>query len=584
MGTRSRPLEAQAAPRPAPRRPSSGLDELLPVLKALVIVLLGVFIYAPALHGDWLWDDQDLLPHNELMQDPDGWWRIWLQPWVMFDFMPVKISVEWAEWHLFGDDTFGYHVVSLVLHLLSALLLWRFFTRLGLRYAWLGAVLFTVHPVHVESVAWISELKNTLSLPFFLLAMTAWVDYETRRKSGLYVAALLLFLVAMLAKPTMAMFPVVILLYAWWKRGRIGRGDIVAASPFFIISLAVGATAAYFLHRSTGEQHVLLGGPLSRMACAGLCLAFYFSKCVLPLCLLSTYPQWPVNPPSPLQFLPWPVLLGVLAFLWTKRTTWGRHALLGLGFFLLNLAPFLGLSAASYMNFTWVMDHLLYIPSLGLIGLAVAAAAHIASLLPAPGRTLGAGLVVVLIGWMTWTSHEYAFLYQNLRTLWTYNVAQNPGSALSHNDLGTTYASEGDNVRAMEEFRIAEQLDPRYADAHHNIAIILMNTGHLEEATAELQLAIAQMPQVGELHYSLGNALALSHQRDAAIAQYAEAINLQPDLKVGYHNLKVLLSSEGRKQEAFSVVQLGLSHFPNDQQLQADLLDLEGKLPPQQRP
>ena len=250
--------------------------------------------------------------------------------------------------------------------------MWRLLGKLGVRLAWLGGLLFAIHPVLVESVAWIAELKNTLSLPPFLVAMCAWIDYDEHGKWTQYCLALGLFLVAMLCKPTMVMFPVVILLYAWWRRRRIGVQDLKASVPFFAVSLALGLTTLWFLHHAMAPQAVQLGGFLSRAACAGLSLAFYFSKFLLPIGLLPTYPQWTVGRPSLVQFLPWPILFGVLYLCWANRTSWERHALLGLGFFLLNLAPFVGFRAVAYMSFTWVMDHVLYIPVIGLIGLVAA--------------------------------------------------------------------------------------------------------------------------------------------------------------------------------------------------------------------
>jgi hypothetical protein len=154
-----------------------------------------------------------------MTQSPTGLWSIWFEPGSQLDYYPIKASVQWLQWHLWGMDTLGYHLTNVVLHILSALLVWRLLSKFGLRLAWLGGLIFAIHPVQVESVAWIAELKNTLSLPPFLLAMCAWIDYEERGKAKDYFLALGLFLVAMLCKLTVVLFPLVILLYAWWRRG-----------------------------------------------------------------------------------------------------------------------------------------------------------------------------------------------------------------------------------------------------------------------------------------------------------------------------------------------------------------------------
>jgi len=224
------------------QRPAINRTLTLQALHALLIVAAGLWVFWPALHGAWLWDDDLLITNNPLIHDPAGLGKIWFAPTTsLIDYLPITVSVEWLEWHLWGMNTFGYHLTSIVLHLTSALLVWRLLTKLGLRLAWLGGLLFAIHPVMVESVAWIAELKNTLSLPPFLLAMCAWIDYDEQGKWTEYVLALGLFLVAMLCKATMVMFPVVILLYAWWKRGRVGVRDLAGNAPFFALSVVLGA-------------------------------------------------------------------------------------------------------------------------------------------------------------------------------------------------------------------------------------------------------------------------------------------------------------------------------------------------------
>ena len=553
---RKQRTRADEPPLPAP--PRSPKDDYLLVLRAAIIVALGIFIYWPALNGDWLWDDRDLIADNTLIHDPDGLWKIWLQPSVMFDFLPLKISVEWIEWRLFGEDTLGYHLVSLALHLTSVFLLWRLFFKLGLRYAWLGALIFLVHPVQVESVAWIAELKNTLSLPFFLLAMIAWIDFDARGKRSDYALSLGMFLLAMLSKPTMVMFPCVILLYAWWRRGRFGTKDLLQSAAFFAISLGVGLATVSWLGKTAGEQHVLLGGPLSRVACAGLSLAFYFSKCVLPVDLMTIYPLWKVDPPQPLQFLPWPLLIGVLWFLWSQRTTWGRHALFGIGFFLINLAPFIGLNAGSYMNYSWVMDHLLYIPIIGLIGLAVAAISHMASQLTSLPRKIGATILAILLALMAWSSHGYATLYTSLEALWGHNVASNPMAALPHNNLGVAYARRGELAEALAQFQIAAALDPRYVDARHNFALELMNTGRTAEALPELQAVLTMQPNNPESYYNLGTDLADLGRDAEAIPEFQYCLALNPGYLPAYNNLAISLAHVKRLDEAIAIAQAGL--------------------------
>jgi tetratricopeptide (TPR) repeat protein len=529
----SRP--AQTHPARAARYPQT--DRWL-MLKVLVIVVAGIAIYGPSLGGDWLWDDDLLVTGNSLVHDPAGWWRIWLVPTSLFDYLPLKVTVEWIEWHLWGDNPLPYRILNLALHLTGALLLWRLLAKFGLRSAWLGALIFTVHPVMVESVAWIAELKNTLSLPIALCAMCAWIDFDRDRRPRDYALALGLFLVTMLCKATFVMFPVVILLYAWWRHGRVGLADLKASAPFFGVSLVLGLVTVWFLHLHGMDSHpAKLGGAWSRTACAGLALSFYFSKAVLPVFLMPIYPLWNVDPPRLIQFLPWPVCAGVFYFLWVRRDGWGRPALFGLGFFVVNLLPFLGFTAGSYMSFTWTMDHILYLPMLGLIGLAVAGCEHLLPLLSYLGRKIAVGILAFLVGLMAWGGHDYAGDYVNQETLWSYSLRQNPDNWLAHIDLANA----------------------------------LYNKGELDAAFAHYQQALAIRPDIAEVYFNLGYAYYRARDLPKAIADYEKAIDLNPNYVNARSNLGVALGAEGKMPEAIEQYHQALHYDPGSAEAHNDL-------------
>ncbi|MDB4793623.1 tetratricopeptide repeat protein [Methylacidiphilales bacterium] len=496
-----------------------------------VIVVTGLWIFWPALHGNWLWDDDELITRNQSIHGMDGLWKIWFEPLDQTDFFPLKVSVEWLEWQLWQSDTFGYHLVNVVLHILNALLVWRLLGKFGLRFAWLGGLIFLVHPVVVESVAWIAELKNTLSLPFFILAICAFLDYDDRRKWRDYLLALGFFLLAMLCKTSMVMFPFVILLHAWWKRGRIGWHDLKASVPFFILSLVLGLITVVFLtHHSIGRYGVEIGGYLSRFVIAGLSITFYFGKCILPIGLMPTYPKWVVDPPSPWQFLPWPILVGVLYGLWTKRATWGRHALFGLGFFLINLAPFVGSFTGSYMRFTWVMDHFLYIPLIGLIGVAVAGMEQIEKELTPTARRVGIGVVTVTLALMAWGSHAYAGLYVDQQTLSTYTVESNPRALPARQSLGDIFLAEGRLEDAIDQYQQVLKIDPDYIDTHCNMGIAYYRLGRIPEAIEHYEYVLKIHPSDPETNGNLGVALLQTGHTQEAIEHLQKALQIDPDL------------------------------------------------------
>jgi len=535
------------------------------LLRVLVIIAAGLWAFWPAVHGDWIWDDDLLVAKNALVHDPAGLWKIWFEPNRLVDFFPLKVSVEWLEWQLWQNNTFGYHLTNIILHIFNALLIWRLFSKLGLHLAWLGGLIFVVHPVTVESVAWISELKNTLSLPPLLLAMCAFIDYEDHGGWRNYFLALGLFLVAMLCKTTVVMFPVVILLYIWWKRGQIGMRDLKFNIPFFVISLGLGLITVWFLHQhANGLRGAVLGGFFSRLALAGLSIVFYFSKCLMPVGLMPVYPKWVIDPPSLIQFLPWVVLVGVFYWLWTKREEWGRHAFLGLGFFLINLAPFVGFVAGSYMGFSWVMDHLLYLPIIGLIGLAVAGLGQIEEKLSGSVKPFAIGIVAAVVMLMAWETHGYSAVFVNSEKFWTYAAQRNPEALGPHLNLGMAYVDENRLEEAIDQFQEVLKMEPNHTAARTNLGLALSRKGALSEAIEEYEKVLQLDPDSADAHCNLGGAFLQANRFPEAIEQYEMALKLDPHDVTAYVSLGLALDQEGRASEAIEQDEQALKISPND--------------------
>ena len=286
-------------------------------IRAALIALAGCWVFSPALRGPWIWDDDLYITGNTLLRSAAGLGKIWCSP-TGVNYFPITFTLQWLEWQAWGDNPVGYHCVNIGLHLLGSFLLWRLLFKLDIRHAWLGGLIFAVHPLAVESVAWISEQKNTTSLPLLLLATGAWIDYDRERSRGAYVTSVLLFLAAMLCKSTVAMFPFVLLLYAWWRRGRIGLSDLKASIPFFAVSLGLGLVTVWFerYRAMSGLEIVEAGGIFNRIAGAALAVVFYFSKSVVPFGLSLIYPPWTLGPLWLGQLLSWLLICAVSGWLW----------------------------------------------------------------------------------------------------------------------------------------------------------------------------------------------------------------------------------------------------------------------------
>ena len=527
------------------------------LLPALLIVAAGLWVYGPALHAGWVWDDVEEVTQNPVLQEPGGLAKIWLAP-AGPDYFPLKATVQWLEWRAWGDAPAGYHAITLALHLLSALLFWRLLRQLGLRLAWAGGFLFAVHPLAVESVAWAAELKNTLSLVFLLGAMLAYAAFDTKRGRGAYALSLGLFVLAMLSKTSVVMFPAVILLHAWWRRGRIDRRDFQASAPFFAVSLGLGSATLWFQqHRAILAGHDFAGGPLTRVLASGLALAFYLGKSIWPFGLLPVYPHWTVDPGEPLNYVPWLAAAGLGVFLWTRRASWGRAALFGLGFLVLNLLPVLGFVGMSYLRLSRVADHFAYLPLLGIIALAVAALAR----LPRVAQLAILAAVGLVFAWQ---SRTYASVFQGEKTLWTYTLERNPQAWIAEGNLGYELFQEGHGPEAIAHYRAALRLEPDFAEARYNLGTALLRTNQVAPAIAEYEAALRLRPASAGMENNLATALAESGRLPEAVAHFEQAVRLEPDYADARHNLGNAYLLSHRLADAAAQYEAALRLRPDD--------------------
>jgi Flp pilus assembly protein TadD len=564
---------ASAAAR-APR--GIEIDRLRDLLfGSTLIVLAGLWIYSPAYHGDWLWDDDQLLTANPVVQSGSlaGLAKLWFNP-DGADFFPLSYTALWAQWPFFGNQPTGYHVTTILLHITAALSLWALLARMRIPGAWLSGLLFAIHPVCVESVAWVSETKNTLSLPLFLLCCLCWVvqdeEPDARKRTRFYVLSILLFLLAMLAKTSMVALPVVLLVHAWWKRGGVSFEDAVRTAPFFLISFVLGIiTCSYQWGRAIGAEKIPVGGVASRIATAGMAILFYLGQIVWPMNLLPIYPRWEVDPPKAWQFLAWPVIAAAAAWIWANRGTaerpgWGRHAAFGLGFFLLMVLPVLGFVTISYMRITWVADHFIYLPMIGVIPLVGAALTRwyersddewSRALIMAGGAISVAACMLL--------SFRYANAWASEDALWTHTLRSNHGAWQAHNRLGAKKFARGDIEGAYYHFTQSTRLRPDLGETHNNLGSSLMAKGRLDEAIREFAEACRRTPGVPQMQVNLANALFQAGRFDEASAGFRVLLEKQPNNAALLNNYAVSLYRQGKREEAVRTFRRAVEIDPN---------------------
>ena len=534
------------------------------LLHAAIIALACLWVYSPSYHGDWLWDDDQLLTANPVVQSGSltGLSKLWFNP-DGADFFPLSYTALWAQWPFFKNQPTGYHVTTIVLHLIGSLLLWALLDRMRIPGAWLSSLIFAIHPVAVESVAWVSETKNTLSLPLFLLACLCWVvqdeedeEKEDGRRTQFYVLSMVFFLLAMLAKTSMVGLPVLLLLHAWWKRGTVTLEDVIQAAPFFLISLVLGLITIQYQHgRAIGAEKILVGGVASRIATAGMAILFYLKQIVWPVNLLPIYPRWEVDPPKVWQFLAWPVIAAAAAWLWANRGTadrpgWGRHALFGLGFFLLMVLPVLGFVTISYMRITWVADHFIYLPMIGVIALIGAATTRWYERSTPSAQPLILAGGAILLAACGLLAFRYANAWASEDALWTHTLKTNHNAWQAHNRLGAKKFSRGDIEGGFYHFTQSTRLRPDLGETHNNLGSALSAKGRLDEAIKEFAVACQLTPHVPAMRVNLANALFQAGRFAEASDAFLFLLEKEPNNAALLNNYAVTLYRQGKKDDA----------------------------------
>jgi len=525
----------------------------------LVVVIFGLvlFCYWPALQGAILWDDPAHIPRPDL-QSWQGLGRIWTDIRATQQYYPVLFSAFWVEHRLWGDDTLGYHLVNVVFHTVScclfAVLLRRLWgpARVGATAGvpagaeWFAAALFAVHPICVESVAWITEQKNTLSLVFYLLAALVYLDFAEKRQARSYVFASLLFLGALGSKTVTVTLPVALLIVLAWKQGGLRwRRDVGPLLPWFLLSLASGLLTSWIERHVIGADVVVFDLTfVQRALLAGRVLWFYVGQLAWPADLYFFYPKWDVAGAAAGWTGYLLAAIAVTGGLWAWRRRW-PGALAAWLVFGAGLFPVLGFFKVFFFGFTYVNDHFQYLPSLGL--LAAAAGGGALLLAKAPRRLRLAGLVLGGLGLavLAAASHRQSATYRDNETLARSVLARNPASWIARQILATTLAKDpGRHAEAMAEFKEVVRLNPDYPDGHVGLGVELSRLpGHRDEAIAAYERALALRAEIPEAQYNLGLILSAMPGRAAeAVAHYEAALRTRPNHPETHANLADLLA------------------------------------------
>ncbi len=568
-------------------------------LIAAIIVAVAM-VYLPVLRGDFVWDDFLLITGNPLLQNFSGLVEIWSGGRTA-DYFPLTNTIFWIEHHLFSANATGYHAVNILLQIANALLVWRLLTRLNIPGAWLAGLIFGIHPVHVASVAWISELKNLLAMFFALLSVLCFLELDGQRLRNsvtAYAASLVFFALALLSKTQVVFLPFVLLLCAWWRNKKSAetktnhdlRRDVIRSWPFFALAIVLGLVTMWFQNRGIGEEEIVIGSLPRRFVNAAMAIWWYAGHLFAPVRLMAIYPNWRFDSPRVLEWLPLIALICVLAGLWHWRDRGTRGAFFAVACFVVALLPSLGLVRMAYVRSgTLVANHLQYFADVPLLALFSAGVAYAWNHRQRMTKIATATIVTLLVGAMGTYAFARVQVYRNEETLWQDNLSKNPDAWQAHIMMAQRRFKQERYAEAAYHAGRAAELKPELADIHNELGLAYCRLERFEEGIAEYRAALqlkeakpstARNAGVAKIRANLANALAITanhlsesaptipeeamRRYDEAIRQYQEALELDPQQPAIHRNLGMLLAQLGRYDEAIAHLRATLQMVPNE--------------------
>lgn len=555
---------------PAPE--NCGLPDFLPSswrktwVFGLFLLIATLIAYAPALPAGFVWDDEDYVTNDPLLTAPDGLQKIWFSLDSPSQYFPLTYTTFYIEHKLWGFNPAGYHLLNILLHAADAFLLWRVLTTLRVPGSWLAAAIFALHPVEVESVAWISERKNVLMGFFYMLTLLAWMrftDPNRKRPWPYYFLSIILFALALCAKTTACTLPFVLLLILWLEKMPIGWRRVLQVAPFAALSVGMGLITVYWEGHHQGPRPKAFDiGILERVLIASRALWFYAGKALWPVNLTVNYPRWDISPSSPIAYA-WLLLTATAAALvWRIRHRTGRGLEAGLLFFAITLGPLLGFFMLYTFVYSFVADHYQYLASIGIYALIAAGLETWLGRMARGNLFLRPaiyGVLLLTLGCLTW---NHSGIFASEKTLWTETLKANPKSWSAEASLGTEAYREGQIDDAIAHFQKALAINSDAAQVHYNLGLCFAQTGRLDDAIAQYRMEIASTPQFGMVHNSLGFALGRKGLSSEAIAEYNKALALEPGNADALNNLGDELLKKGETDESIADLQKAIQIEP----------------------
>lgn len=529
----------------------------------ILIVLLTCLAYFPVTRAGYTWDDAEYVTHNPKVLEADGLAGIWLEPTSAIYYYPTTFSTFWLGCRIWGLNPLGYHLLNLGIHILNACMLVWVLRSLRAPGAILAGLIFALHPVQASTVAWITELKNLLSQLFFLLSFLSW--WWGRNRFGLlYLIAVLLFILGMLAKPIICSMPISLLLIIWWKSEPGWGRQALSTTPFFLISIGISLFTVFWVETLRIAVDPLYELSLhEKVLLTGQTLWFYLGKLLWPYPLLAVYPKWDIDS-RPLFDHLFPLAHATLLFfLWRFRRNAGKGPLVAFLFIALSLGPVLGFFKFSGIVLSYVFTHHLYHAAAGFAalvgGMVVTSAGRIGGFNLRWALVFVAGLLATY-GILTWNQ---AGLYENERVMFEYNVAIRPDCPQARVFLGNNLMGQGDYHGAVEQFRKAIDSSPLDPQSHFGLAEAFTKTGKPDLALEHFKKAVEGGPTYSAARYNLAWAYLNRGDNAKAIEHFSELTRFRPDYWSAYLPLAEALLKQGKETEAIGTIEAALRVRPD---------------------
>lgn len=533
----------------------------------LTIILATIIVFGPSINNQWTnWDDESYVLKNPLVTGFDI--KGIFKDEVMGNYHPVTILTLAIEYSFFKDDASGYHAVSMLLHLLNALLLFYFVRLLAGNAlpAFIAALLFAIHPMHVESVSWISAQKDLLYTMFYFAALLAYLRYRnaaTGQGMVYYTFMLVLFTLSLLSKAQAVTLPVILLLVDWYRSEKLTGRLLLEKVPLFALALVFGIMAIFAQQATDAIQDIALYSFPERLMFAAYAIVNYLVRLAIPINLSAYYP-YPEEIKGSYSWLVYtaPVIVLIPGFLLYRLRKKSTYLLFGVLFFLVNIFLVLQLLP---VGGALLADRYTYLSFTGLFFvLAMLATLIWENQLPSLS-TVRLPVVVAGIAWMLFLAYQCQSrtkVWLNSEILWTDVISKHPHVPIAYSNLGSYYQEKEQLVLAKKNMDEAIRLNPNFSQALINRSDIYRVFNKIDSAIMDGNRAVALSPKDPDAYMNRGIAFSIAEKNDSALMDFTFVISQQPENARAYNNLGNLYMIKEMPDSALINYNLALKFDP----------------------